>query len=63
MYTRGDVFVSLPTGAGKSVLYDASLAIYLLDLLKSQVPSVELAAEQVVKKEKGQRLPSFPRIK
>ena len=26
MYTRGDVFVSLPTGAGKSVLYGASLA-------------------------------------
>ena len=38
---------------------------YLFDLLKSQVPSVEeLAAKEQVRKHcKGQRLPSFPRIK
>ena len=38
---------------------------YLFDLLKTQVPSVEeLAAEEQVRKHcKGQRLPSFPRIK
>ena len=47
IYTRGDFLYPFQPSRVVSVLYGASLASYLFDLLKSQVPSVEeLAARE-----------------
>ena len=62
---RGETFLYPFQSEQGSLCASRCFLSYLFDLLKSQVPSVEeLAAEEQVRKHcKGQRLPSFPRIK
>ena len=62
---RGEMFLYPLQPEQGSLCASRCFLSYLIDLLKSQVSSLEkLAAEEQVRKHcKGQRLPSFPRIK